>query len=906
MLLVPESPPVVSSNTIAISEHQSKGSNRVFIRQNAVDMGRVHITAHIVDRISAQGAINVEGVTQRYFRDNIYKMLPAEFWRQDHKTLEDGGGEGSLEHLTQAFALSMDEIKQAIDKFVELFDIDHCPSRYLYVIARLLNYPLSPSDTVTTQRKQLREAVEWYRFKGARKSFEAMLYAFGFKASVVPLWTEDYRVFTESIPGIAPGNEVPSNHALLVENGGTWYRSPHFGIYLESLIGDNTASINWDNVDPQVKADFEDRVEEVGFFQAFYEKFDELVREGAQIQYIFTQEDFNYIWQRVEFIRPVFEVLEWFGFILALDDHYGGPTPVFDFVVNPVLDDRGWYLGYCDLNDAIYTRLDPRLLGADYLNITSPLGTSSSALDITGEVVYSVSGAITYATGTLENYWVYQGVKFYFVRGGSSVTMEGSEGSGGLFVTSEDDPKTYGRINHLTGFWEILFEGVSPDDTTDITADYSYSTEIPPVDRSDALPRGATKLPFPLVRNPQEGYCNPPEELFVSVEHDYLDPYSLPLTRDGMNLYDDWEEGDYIDRSDFPSRGYTTGGGLPGEAGGDAEITRATGYSNRVLSVLEVEAGLPIPVAAFSYSALALEVSFTDESSYTPTSWSWDFGDGNTSTEQNPTHEYSTAGTYTVELVATNDQGSSAPATQSINVSEAYAVSTDFSPAQADGFTPTFPDWISQQLEIDQYPDGTRAQNEVFEYHSETYYKLRQRYEGDGQWQAGLHLLKMRDVSSYRISFAVRHNQDYGLNFYFGYDNNCRIVIDDNAQIAIYKRPDSSSSWSSVSGGGHYLDKNRDYYVWFDLNGSDLSVHWQLCTSGSTPPVDTSSWTFNFDASWFGTRPDGESMCICGELLEPDLHINVNTVKITIGGLSYDSNRDYRFGALTLEVRSSV
>jgi PKD repeat protein len=45
-----------------------------------------------------------------------------------------------------------------------------------------------------------------------------------------------------------------------------------------------------------------------------------------------------------------------------------------------------------------------------------------------------------------------------------------------------------------------------------------------------------------------------------------------------------------------------------------------------------------------------LSVAFTDLSSPTPTSWLWDFGDGTTSTLQNPTHNYTVAGVYSVTL----------------------------------------------------------------------------------------------------------------------------------------------------------------------------------------------------------------------------------------------------------------
>lgn len=55
--------------------------------------------------------------------------------------------------------------------------------------------------------------------------------------------------------------------------------------------------------------------------------------------------------------------------------------------------------------------------------------------------------------------------------------------------------------------------------------------------------------------------------------------------------------------------------------------------------------------------ATALTVNFTDASTTplgTILSWAWNFGDGNTSTLQNPTHTYATAGTYAVSLTVTN------------------------------------------------------------------------------------------------------------------------------------------------------------------------------------------------------------------------------------------------------------
>ncbi|MBT6029447.1 MAG: PKD domain-containing protein [Crocinitomicaceae bacterium] len=52
------------------------------------------------------------------------------------------------------------------------------------------------------------------------------------------------------------------------------------------------------------------------------------------------------------------------------------------------------------------------------------------------------------------------------------------------------------------------------------------------------------------------------------------------------------------------------------------------------------------------------EVNYSDLSTNGPTSWLWNFGDGNISSLQNPSHTYSTNGTYTVELTASNVNGS--------------------------------------------------------------------------------------------------------------------------------------------------------------------------------------------------------------------------------------------------------
>lgn len=75
------------------------------------------------------------------------------------------------------------------------------------------------------------------------------------------------------------------------------------------------------------------------------------------------------------------------------------------------------------------------------------------------------------------------------------------------------------------------------------------------------------------------------------------------------------------------------------------------------------------PTAAFTastYETCNPEVSFEDNSTNVPQQWAWDFGDGGTSTQPNPTHVFTSEGTFTVELTVTNTIGNSSTTQQVI------------------------------------------------------------------------------------------------------------------------------------------------------------------------------------------------------------------------------------------------
>jgi PKD repeat protein len=108
-----------------------------------------------------------------------------------------------------------------------------------------------------------------------------------------------------------------------------------------------------------------------------------------------------------------------------------------------------------------------------------------------------------------------------------------------------------------------------------------------------------------------------------------------------------------------PGQSYTSSSGTTW-----TDLTASSPNTNVCLKVYTVTTGTTVktPVASFTGTPTSgvapLTVTFTDTSINTPTAWAWTFGDGATSALRNPSHIYSTAGTYTVSLKATNAAGS--------------------------------------------------------------------------------------------------------------------------------------------------------------------------------------------------------------------------------------------------------
>jgi len=183
--------------------------------------------------------------------------------------------------------------------------------------------------------------------------------------------------------------------------------------------------------------------------------------------------------------------------------------------------------------------------------------------------------------------------------------------------------------------------------------------------------------------------------------------------------------------SQTPSHVYTTPGVYTVSMNGT--IWQNMSIVNTSIKTGYITVTEPAPVANFAHvpseGFYPLNVQFTDTSTNTPTSWNWSFGDGSLSTTTNPTHVYSSGGTYQVNLTVNN---SNATYSSKLGYVEVWNyTSTTFSGTPVSGVVPltvTFTDTSSNATNWSWiFGDGGTSieQNPVYVYNTVGTYSVK-------------------------------------------------------------------------------------------------------------------------------------------------------------------------------------
>ncbi len=159
------------------------------------------------------------------------------------------------------------------------------------------------------------------------------------------------------------------------------------------------------------------------------------------------------------------------------------------------------------------------------------------------------------------------------------------------------------------------------------------------------------------------------------------------LSEDATEVNWDFDNNGVVDSTDRnPIYTYVSAGNFTA----NLTVSNVNGTDSTESTITVTEAAV-FPVANFSSNVTEgfspLTVQFTD-SSENADEWNWDFGDGTDSTDQNPTHTYSAAGNYTVNLTVSNVNGTDS-IESIITVTEAPVLPVaNFSSNVTSGFVP--------------------------------------------------------------------------------------------------------------------------------------------------------------------------------------------------------------------------
>ncbi len=182
---------------------------------------------------------------------------------------------------------------------------------------------------------------------------------------------------------------------------------------------------------------------------------------------------------------------------------------------------------------------------------------------------------------------------------------------------------------------------------------------------------GGVKPPTAVITKPQSGAqftVNQAIEFAGSAKDDA----GKEVTKD---IVFEWDFGDgTTEKGQTVSHTYSTSGTytvkLTVKTAAQAKETSPKLEAKQTAQIeITVTAALSVAISASVIEGPApLEVSFTAEVQGIAASYTWDFGDGSTSSEANPTHTFTTEGTYTVKLIVTAPDGSTASAEKTITV----------------------------------------------------------------------------------------------------------------------------------------------------------------------------------------------------------------------------------------------
>ena len=289
------------------------------------------------------------------------------------------------------------------------------------------------------------------------------------------------------------------------------------------------------------------------------------------------------------------------------------------------------------------------------------------------------------------------------------------------------------------------------------------------------------------------------------------------------------------------------------------KVISAFGCADSVIDSIVI---LPSPTASFSTNNVCIkdDASFTD-ASQAAIEWLWDFGDSSTSTIQNPTHKYFSAGTYMVKLKVKNANGCTDTVSQQIEIYDSpEAIFSINDICVTDSFSITDASKGAEYWFWD-FGDGYTA----------TLQHPKHKYEKGGNYTIYLTVSNSKSCIS-----TVSHNIFVDSTCVWPGDANADKIVDNYDILAIgiaygdtgAARLDTSTLWK----GNIVKDWNRNFTVGANYKHADSDGN------GTISNADTSAVTRNYTKTHAKKNRNNR-----GKSTDPVLKIDIQNDSLTNG-----------------------
>ena len=325
------------------------------------------------------------------------------------------------------------------------------------------------------------------------------------------------------------------------------------------------------------------------------------------------------------------------------------------------------------------------------------------------------------------------------------------------------------------------------------------------------------------------------------------------------------------------------------------------------------------PVADFSFAVNDLSVDFTDlsgDSDGTITNWDWDFGDSGISSAQNPTYEYASAGTYTVSLTVTDDDGATNTSSQDVTVTDPVGGTSDgwtennvsFDAGQLISYTIEVPAG-ADRLEVDTAGGSgdvdlviklgstpSRFDNDCIQIGPGTSHNCTIDNPGAGTWfiiVRGAQASSEIQVDAYWFSSGGSSNQAPTADFSFS-PNDLEVIFTDASSDS----DGSVTNWSWDFGDGGSSTSQNPVYTYGTAGSYDVTL--TVTDDDGATDFSTQTVTVTSGGGTTGGWTETNVSPNQGQLLEYSIEVpaGATTLEVDTSGGTGDVDVALKFGAL--------